>query len=140
MKRMFRLFAVGFFVAVLAATGLSDDGRGWGSVLTTVAFAVLVLFFIGRSIWGLADEVHDGGSFLIVRRGEAEQRVYLNDIESIDHEAVFVPPRIRITCRTPGDLGRKIRFLANDFDSMIATPPLVTELRERVERVRGAGT
>ncbi len=138
MKRLFPLFAIGVLLAALFAAAMSDDVRGASSSFAMFVLVALALFFIRRRIWSLADEVRDGGSFLLVRRGEIEQKVYLHDIEAIDHETAFVPPGIRITCRTPGPLGRKIRFLGDDFESMISTPPIVRDLRERVERLRGA--
>lgn len=134
---MFPLFAAGLLFVALFAGALFGDAA---SALFVFVAVSLFLLFTRRWISRLADEVRDGGSFLFVRRGEIEDKVYLNDIERIDYELHFPPPRVCIIRRSPGPFGRKIEFLGDEWAfRLISEPKLVRELRERVERSRGAG-
>jgi hypothetical protein len=75
-------------------------------------FMLAVGFFVFRKfVWDLADEVRDGGSFLVVRRGDVEERVQLTDVMNVSMTQFTNPPRLSLRLRKPGRFGDEIVFI-----------------------------
>jgi hypothetical protein len=72
---------------------------------------VIAVFLYRRLASNLVDEVRDGGSFLVVRKGEIEDRIALADILHINASSVSYPDRLTLRLRTPGRFGDQIDFL-----------------------------
>lgn len=103
-------------------------------VLIPVGIAVVGFVVMRRFIWSLADEVLDSGEFLLVRKGDLEQKIYLSDIVNIDYMRLTSPPRVTILCRTPGPLGTEVAFIAPITFNPFKKPRLIQDLIERVDR------
>ncbi len=82
------------------------------AIIMPVLMAVIGFVIMKKFVWDLADEVLDGGDFLVVRKGGLKQKVYLSDIINIEHMGLSSPPRITLLCRTPGPLGTELAFVA----------------------------
>jgi hypothetical protein len=75
----------------------------------------LILLMVGISvyrkmIWDLADEVHDGGDFLKVRKGNEEDTIPLAGIINVSASTHMNPPRITLKLATPGRFGDEVVF------------------------------
>lgn len=139
MKRVFPLLWFGVVLAVAAVTVFG--GKRVDPVLVAVPAVLLVLgvVLLRKRVWPLADEVRDGGSYLLVRRADVEQRVELSDVVNIEFSRASNPPHIRLRLRQPGRLGREIMFMpkAPVFQlNPFAPNPTAQRLIERVARLR----
>lgn len=111
----------------------------YGFVLTSV-FAVvllingsclfivpLLMMFIGYWMlrlfaWDLMDEVRDGGTFLIARLGDVEQRIEFVDVTDVSAPTTR-PPRVTLMLNRSGPLGHIISFSPHNrevFKALIA--------------------
>ena len=95
-------------------------------------------FLMKNMVWDLMDEVHDGGDFLLVRKGSDEERVPLANIMNIDAWINMNPPRVTLRLVKPGRFGSEVtfsppwRFSFNPF----AKHPLVEDLILRVDKAK----
>jgi hypothetical protein len=111
-KKLFPAFWFGF---LLLSFVLSVYQNQWARDPTFFAVLPLMVLFgifaFRKWLWPLADEVRDGGSFLVVRKGGTEQRVMLTDIINVDMSSLTKPRRLSLRLRTPGKFGDEILFL-----------------------------
>jgi hypothetical protein len=144
-KKLFPLAWFGFLV-VFAGVGLSKGGdigeaERWPFVAVPLFMAVFGFVLMRKLVWGLADEVHDGGDFLLIRKGGEEERVPLNNIMNVNASTNVNPPRITLRLVKPGKFGPEVsfalpaRFSFNPF----ATHPIAEDLIVRVDRARRRG-
>jgi len=103
--------------------------------IAPIGMAVFGVFLFRKLAWSLVDEVYDGGDYLVFRRGRVEQRVPLDDVMNIDSQ-LDSPPKVTIHVRSQGPLGRELSFSPPFRLFSLATPPIVTDLIERVDRIR----
>jgi hypothetical protein len=98
-------------------------------------------FLMKRYLWDRADEVLDGGDFLLVKKGRQEERVALADIASVSASAYVNPPRITLKLRTPGRFGEQIAFTPAGplLQSPFAKIAVAEELVVRVDRAHRKG-
>ena len=97
------------------------------------AVGYLVMRLIGAE---LADEVLDGGDYLVVRKDGIVEQVPLAEIEEIK-ESIWQrqPPRVELVLRAPGTFGRVITFIPINYTLVpLMRSPLTYELRDRVAR------
>ena len=107
---------------------------------------VLMLMFgivlFRKLVWDLADEVKDGGDFLIVRRGSIEDRVQLSNVINVSMSQLTNPKRLSLRLRTPGKFGDEIVFIpklpALQFNPF-ARNAIAENLIKRVDATRDAG-
>ncbi len=141
-KRIFPLLWLGM-LASFASVALWGSGRGHAGsmlVLAPLALMTLVGFTLFRYlIFDLADEVWDDGESLIVRNGGVEQRVMLGNIINVGFTVLTNPPRVTLTLRQPGALGREITFSPQRRFPGFRRSPIIDELIERVDRARRDG-
>lgn len=119
-----------------SATGKSVDPL----VLLPLGLMLVVVAVVYRKlIWDLADEVQDGGTFLLVRRRGIEERVQLADVLNVSMTQFTNPPRLSMRLARPGKFGDEIVFVPtlpgfrlNPF----ARNAIAEDLIQRVDRAR----
>ena len=113
-KRIFPAIWLSFVVGIPAIFNVSliaahkfDPMLLVGPIVMIAVFALVYRRLIGV----LADEVRDGGSFLVVRRGSVEERVQLTNVMNVSASHFSRSPRVSLRLRTPGKFGDEIVFL-----------------------------
>jgi hypothetical protein len=110
-----RISPVIWFGVILAFIVVSLVTQAWKQdpmfIVMPLAMIPIGIFVFQRLIWPLADEVRDGGAFLVVRKGGVEERVPLVSIVNVDLSQVTNPRRLTLRLRTPGKFGDEIVFL-----------------------------
>jgi hypothetical protein len=104
-------------------------------------FALCVLgsffvYFLKRDIWGLADQVLDGGDSLLVRRGKKEERVLLTNVASVDVTHQLNVTRIVLRLRTPCLFGEKLAFFPKVTHRLGRKNDIADDLTARIARIR----
>lgn len=145
MKWVFPVIWCGILFVFLSIATIGGGWRQQPFLLVPPLIMVGVGAMIYRKlIWDLADEVRDGGSYLLVRKGGIEQRVQLADVMNVGFSQFTNPKRISLRLRTPGPLGDEICFIPklplfrfNPFGRC----EIVESLMRRADAARsGAGT
>jgi hypothetical protein len=78
-----------------------------------LAFAAIIFIVVfKRRMWTLADEVLDGGTYLLVRFGTKEASINLSNITRVDSESQLGATTVRLRLATPCEFGSAISFLA----------------------------
>lgn len=140
-KKVFPVFWFGFlaFFLAMASQGAIPAGR-WEFVVMPLAMGAFVFVVMKKMVWDLADEVHDGGSYLLIRKGSEEERVALSNIMNVSASLHSKPQRVTLRLVQPGKFGAeiafspKMKFSFNPF----AKNPIVEDLIVRVDRARRA--
>lgn len=107
-----------------------------------VVMLVFAFVLFRKLLWDLADEVKDGGDFLIVRRGSVEDRVQLANVINVSMSQLTKPKRLTLRLRTPGKFGDEIVFIPKlpSFQlNPFARNAIAEKLIQRVDRAREAG-
>jgi hypothetical protein len=114
LKKVFPVLWLAFPIlfVVIAARGpafeqLSDD---WPFFFAPILALVVGAFFYWKLIWVLADEVYDGGDFLVVRRGGEEETIPLDRIINVSAPFVSKTPRVTLKLAQAGRFGSEIAF------------------------------
>jgi hypothetical protein len=139
-KKVFPAIWLGGVAMFFVTAVLSGNVRRDAPVMLIIPLAMLVFgfFLFKKIVWDLADEVRDGGDFLIVRRGSVEERVQLSDIMNVGMSQFTNPPRLTLRLRKPGKFGDEIVFspprasMWNPF----ARNAIAEDLIQRVDRAR----
>jgi hypothetical protein len=95
-----------------------------------------LVYFLRRDIWGLADQVLDGGHFLLVRRGRTQERVLLTDVVRVDVTHQFNVVKIMLRLRTPTVLGEKLAFYPKVSHRLGGKNDIADDLVARIVRIR----
>lgn len=142
-KKIFPLIWFGFlavFVAVALSTGERPEER-WPFIVVPILMIAFGIPLMKKVLWDLADEVQDGGDFLLIRKGGDEERVPLSNIMNVSASTNMNPPRVTLRLVKPGKFGSEVsfsppsRFSFNPF----AKHPIVEELIVRVDKARRRG-
>ena len=99
-------------------------------------------FFLFRKlIWDIADDVRDGGSFLLVRKGSVEERVSLDNVMNVSMSQFTNPRRVSLRLRKPGMFGDEIVFIPKSTFQLnpFARNPVAEKLMARVDQLRIQG-
>ncbi|KRE98568.1 hypothetical protein ASG87_14320 [Frateuria sp. Soil773] len=100
------------FLAVFMFVGAFAHGRQSAIFVIEPALMMALGFFLFRKlVWNLADEVSDGGSFLLVRKGPVKQRVPLANVMNVSMSQFTNPRRLTLRLRTPCAFGDEIAFI-----------------------------
>ena len=143
MKRIFPAFWLAIVSAGLIVS-LVVSFRRHADVPPPALFMFALMFVIGflvfrKLLWDLADEVRDGGDFLIVRRGGIEERIPLSNVVNVSMSQFTNPKRLSLRLRTPCKLGDEIVFIPRmpgiQFNPF-ARNPVAEDLIRRVDRAR----
>ena len=106
--------------------------------------AVITLIVIGiligeqmRYAWRLADEVLDGGDYLIVKRGKDVVRIDFSQISDAASSSVLNATTVFLHLSAPCQFGDMIQFLADSRGERFKPSPIAAELISRVEKRNG---
>jgi hypothetical protein len=139
LKYGFPVLMFGLAVAIVSAMILANRRVPvpW-VVIVSLPLLMLALgaVLMKTLILDLADEVHDAGDHLVVRKGDITERVPLKEIVNVGWTVMINPPRVTLTLRKPGRLGREIVFSPRQPLVLLGRNPLVMELIERVDAAR----
>jgi hypothetical protein len=103
-----------FGVPVIAtATLLFGDTaeKEYTFLIGPCVFLVLGFFLLRKLVWNLADEVLDGGDYLLVKSRGYEERVALSNIMNVNASTYVNPPRITLKLVTPAAFGGEVAFV-----------------------------
>lgn len=114
-KRAFPMLWFAFMAVCIGTTLLSG---AWGKdalfLLPGLIIPCLLVgagFFLFRKLlWSLADEVYDGGDFLLVRDRGEEDHLPLANIVNVNASIMINPPRVTLRLARPGKFGTEISF------------------------------
>lgn len=139
-KRIFPVFWIGICVLSLIPPLMAGAFTKAPFIVVMPVLMFVIGFLVMRKfIWDLADEVRDGGSFLVVRRGDVEDRVQLANVMNVGMTQFVNPPRLTLRLRTPGKFGDEIAFIpkmpAFRFNRF-ARNEIAEDLVKRVDRAR----
>ena len=139
-KKVFPVFFMGLVLAISSTAIASGALNKAPFFLIGPALMLAVGYLVFRKfVWDLADEVKDGGSFLLVRKGDVEDRVQLSNVMNVSMTQFTNPPRLSLRLRTPGKFGDEIVFIpklpALRFNRF-ARNPIAEDLIQRVDRAR----
>lgn len=100
--------------------------------------AVVGFFVFRQLVMDLADEVFDGGDFLLVRNRGQEERVPFTNIMNVSITQHVNPPRITLRLVKPGRFGDEIAFTPLRETTFLPRKRhrLADELMVRVDRAR----
>jgi hypothetical protein len=142
LKRIFPVIWLVAVVGVGVAVALGGVAtRNFKPVALVGPVFMLIVFTIiyRKLIRDLADEVRDGGSFLLVRKSGVEDRVQLSNVMNVSMSQYTNPPRLSLRLRTPCRFGDEVvfvpkipRFQFNRF----ARNAVAEDLIKRVDRAR----
>jgi hypothetical protein len=110
------------------------DFLSHGFALCVLGF--FLVYFLKRDIWGLADQVLDGGDSLLVRRGRTQERVLLTNVASIGVTPQLNVTRIVLQLRTPCVFGEKLAFFPKVTHRLGGRNDIADDLTARVARIR----
>jgi hypothetical protein len=138
-KRVFPAFWFLFLVLFIGIDGFV--GAGWKQPQFLMVPAIMVVFgaiMFRKLVWDLADEVRDGGDYLLVRRGRIEERLPLEDVMNVSMSQFTNPRRLTLRLRTPGKLGDEVTFIPKSPFQLnpFARNPVAEKLIARVDRLR----
>jgi hypothetical protein len=138
-KRGFPLLWFGMIAVFLVMVVISGEAQQNPIVLMMPCFMVIVGWVVmKRFIWDLADEVQDGGDFLLVSYKGREERIDLANIMNVSVSTNVNPPRITLRLVNPGSFGREIVFspVSGFTLNPLARNTIADDLIERVDRAR----
>lgn len=139
-KRVFPFLWFGFLAVMIVSiiNGQTRDGQHapWPFLLVPVAMAMFGYLLFKALIFDLADEVHDLGDSLLVRRNGMEATIPLPSIINVSSSALQNPQRITLTLREPCELGKEVAFMPPHQWNPFARNPLAAELIERIDAAR----
>jgi len=140
LKRVFPMLWFGlllvFFVTGFASGAGRTDPFFFVVPLLMVVFGGFVFY---KLLWNIADEVRDGGTFLLVRRGSIEDRVQLSNVMNVNMSVFANPRRLTLRLRKPGKFGDEITFIPKmpifQFNPL-ARNAIAESLMKRVDAAR----
>lgn len=131
---------LGLGAVVISAAVLVVDGAARG-VLRQLAPVLALLLLVGvfiyvmmrRYLFGLVDEVWDCGESLVVRNKGREERIAWADCAGVSCTRFVNPPNVRLMLRRESEFGNQIAFMPPLKMLEIGQPPIVEELRRKIE-------
>jgi hypothetical protein len=128
------------FLAFFVFGGLMHGGIEENAIFLFVAVLMTVMGWVvmKQLVWDLADEVYDGGDFLLVRKGDEEERIPLSNVMNVSASTALNPPRVTLRLVNPGKLGTEVAFspAARATLNPFAKNPVTEDLIVRVDRAR----
>jgi hypothetical protein len=103
-------------------------------VVVTAIVSVVVAWVQARGPLQHADEVLDGGDFLLVRRGKKEARIELSNVADVSASCTAGATTIILNLTVPSRFGSTISFLADQRGVRWKASPIAAELIARIER------
>lgn len=109
-KKVFPVFWFGF-LALFVAIGLGQASKDPMVLIVPLVMALFGFFLMKALVWGLVDEVVDGGTVLLVRKGDEEDSVPLANIMNVSATMNSRPPRVTLRLIRPGKFGSEVSFM-----------------------------
>lgn len=141
LKRGLPVLLLGLVAAVVGILALGKHATPvpWVVLVSLpVILFTIVAVLLKTLVFDLADEVHDAGDHLVVRKGDITERIPLAQIINLSETVMINPPRVTLTLRKPGRLGKEIVFSPVAPMLRFGRNPLVAGLIERVDAARRA--
>jgi hypothetical protein len=137
-KRVFPVAWFGFLgvFVVTSVTARPGHGPQTAFLIVPVAMAVFGFFLMKKLVFDLVDEVWDDGAELVVKNRGQIDRIPLSNIVNVSYTILTNPPRVTLTLRSPGLLGREITFSPPARLLPFSRSPIVDQLIERVDAAR----
>ena len=145
LKKVFPVLGVAFpilFVVIAARVPAFEQlADQWPFFVAPAVALVVGAFFYWKLIWVLADEVYDGGDFLVVRRGGEEETIPLDQIINVSAPIMSKTPRIILKLAQAGRFGAEITFtpVAPLTLNPFAKNAVAEDLMVRVDAARRTG-
>jgi hypothetical protein len=109
----------------------------WATLGALSILGGFFIYFLKRDLWGLADEVLDGGDVLLIRLARRQYRVELASITRVTASYRLNVATISLELDNPSGLGKKVSFLARSTRQPPTADDLVNDLTSRAMRLRG---
>jgi hypothetical protein len=110
-KVVFPAFWFGFLTLFLLIGAFTDARKQAIFIIQPLLMMAFGYFLMRKLVWDLADEVCDGGSYLMVRKGAIELRVPLTNVMNISMGQFSNPKRLTLRLRKPCEFGDEIVFI-----------------------------
>jgi hypothetical protein len=127
-------------IAAILVTAITQHAATRNPLFLVVPLVLLItgMFAYRNAIRDLADEVHDGGDFLKVRRGSEEETIPLASIINVSAATQMNPPRITLKLAKPCRFGDEVVFSPiKPFSfNVFARNPTAEDLILRVDAAR----
>jgi hypothetical protein len=139
MKRILPFLWIGIIampVVIMIAVG---DISKAPLVMAMPVILLIVGFVVFRHlIWDLADEVYDGGDYLLVKARGKEERIPLSNIMNVSATTMVNPPRVTLRLVKPGAFGKEVAFAPMKPFTLnaFARNAIAEDLIERVDKAR----
>ena len=136
-KRVFPAIWFGFLGIFFFAAVATSRGRTNPTVLLVAPLmAAFGYFLMKKLIFDLADEVWDDGTELVVKNKGQVDRIPLSNIMNVGYRTLTNPPRVTLTLRQPGLLGKEVAFTPPARWLHFGRSPIVDQLIERIDAAR----
>lgn len=83
----------------------------FGLLAMPVVMLVMGVFMFRKFYWPLADEVQDGGHFLLVRKSGVEERILLSEVINLSMATYSNPQSLTLRLRKPWKFGDEVAFI-----------------------------
>jgi hypothetical protein len=136
------------FLGVMITRTLTRDNPANGGIVSVVVLFTMAVFgyvLMKRFVWDLADEVLDGGDYLVIRKRGREHHLPLSDIMNVSFSTGTNPPRITLKLTGPssqGPLGEQVAFTPQQRFTLNPFPKndVAEDLMVRVDQARSKRT
>jgi len=137
-KRVFPVVWFGFLAFFVFAVLAVSGGRNFqpAFLIMPLLMAVFGYFLMKKLVFDLVDEVWDDGTGLVVKNRGQVERIPLSNIMNVSYMALSNPPRVTLTLRNPGLLGKDVTFSPPVRWIPFARSPIVDQLIERIDAAR----
>jgi len=137
-KRVFPAVWFGFLPFFVITTLAANGGREFQPAILIIPLFMAVVGYIvmKKLVFDLVDEVWDDGTELIVKNRALVERIPLSNIMNVSYMVLSNPPRVTLTLRNPGLIGREVTFSPPVRWIPFARSPIVDRLIERIDAAR----
>ena len=137
-KRVFPVIWFGFLAVFILTAVAASGGRGFqpAFLIIPLFMAVFGFFLFKKLVFDLVDEVWDAGTELVIKNKGQIERIPLSNIMNVSYMNLSNPPRVTLTLRTPGLLGKEVTFSPPVRWIPFARSPIVDQLIERIDAAR----
>jgi hypothetical protein len=137
-KRVFPALWFGFLGLFVISSVTATRGRQIQPALLVIPIVMSIFgyFLMKKMVLDLVDEVWDDGTELVVKNKGQIERIPLTNIINVSYSFITNPPRVTLSLRNPGLLGKEITFSPPARLMPFSRSPIVNELIERIDAAR----
>ena len=122
---------------LILAAAVYNGQVGMSGAVAGLALLGAYLWLIRRFVWSMLDEVMDCGDYLLARRGEVEDKIFLSDIEDVIDRPFGRPPKAIVKLGARSAFGWSLVFaLTSDKAPAGGAGSTAADLRHRVRVAR----